>query len=239
MACDDVKLDDPAEDTAAIEDNALASSTLADVFALVNSGTSSGKSLPDCASILYVVDTKTLTIDFGTEGCTGEDGIIRKGLITVIFTGATRGWDLGETATIRFTNYYNNDVKLEGSVTIVRSQEETVSFTITASNMVLTFANEQTIKWSSTETITLDKTDATGEYWRSNGQTTGTCTTRAGESFSRITANLLSSPACKWFVDGSITITIGDNITTVTFLEACGKIKVKRNQLPEFEITLN
>jgi len=239
VACDEVKLDDPSADTELTEDNALAMQGLGDVFAYVNNGNSPGKALPECVTVLYVVETKTLTIDFGPEGCLGDDGVVRKGIITAVFTGATRGWDLGETATITFTDYYSNEIKLEGGITITRNQVEMLSFTIVANNMVLTFANEKTINWSSSETITLERTDESGEYWRFNGSTTGTCTARSGKTFSRTTTNLLSSPTCKWFIDGSITITAGDNITTVTFLSECGKIKIKRNQLPEFEFTLD
>jgi len=105
--------------------------------------------------------------------------------------------------------------------------------------MVLTFSNSQTINWSSTLTITLERTDNDGSYWRHNGQTTGTCTLRSGATFTRTITNLLTSPTCKWFIDGSITITANDNTTTVTFLDECGKIKIKRNSLPEFEVTLN
>ncbi|NJO92308.1 MAG: hypothetical protein HC831_27560 [Chloroflexia bacterium] len=238
VACEDVKVDDPQEDTEAIEDNALAAASVRDVFASVNDGTNSGggKTLADCPQVLYVVETKTLTIDYGT-GCQ-DDPIARKGLITVVFSGTVRGWENDETATISFTDYYIGDVKFEGNISITCNDVETSSFGIVAQNMVLTFPNEQTIKWSSNETIARDQTYQTAGYWRYNGGTTGTCTLRNGETFSRTSTNLLSSPACKWFIDGSFSMTIGDNVTVLTFSETCGTVKIKRNNLPEFEVTL-
>lgn len=237
VSCDDVSLDEPELDEIATQDNALALRSTGDIFGAVDGGISSVKSAEGCATILYVVETKTLTIDYGAEGCVGQDGITRKGLITTVFTGETPGWDVGETATTSFTDYYRDGKKLEGSIVIKCNAVQSPSFTVTASNMVLTFPDEQTVNWASEETITLEP--GTVSNWRFNGGTTGTCTSRNGKTFSRTDNNLLSIPTCRWFIDGVLTMTIGDDVTIITFLETCGKIKVKHNDYPEFEISLD
>ncbi len=234
VACEVDDLKNPEDDVELTEDNAFATMALKDVFGFVNDGTTTGKSFSACTSVVYTVGTKTLTIDFGSEGCLGTDGVTRKGVITTVFSGEARGWEAQETATITFTDYYSNGTKLEGTITITCNSVDAPDFTTVASNMVLTFSDSRTIKWSSTENVKRQGTDG----WILNGETTGTCTARNGDVFSRASKDLISSAACKWFIGGSLTLTVGDNVTVVTFLDVCGKIKIKRNDLPEFEITL-
>jgi hypothetical protein len=59
---------------------------------------------------------KTVTIDFGSEGCTGPSGNIRKGLITITITD--RYLKQGSVRTVTFTDFYVNDYKIEGTKTV-------------------------------------------------------------------------------------------------------------------------
>lgn len=57
---------------------------------------------------------KNIKIDFGT-GCTGANGVVRKGVINVLLTDSLR--KTGSVATITFDNYYVNSFKKEGTIT--------------------------------------------------------------------------------------------------------------------------
>ncbi|MBC5839990.1 hypothetical protein H8R23_01095 [Flavobacterium sp. F-380] len=74
--------------------------------------------LPACATITIVVtnDTWTRTIDFGTEGCTLQNGNLVKGKITV---SASRNFsELTKSISISFVKFYHNNKLIEGSRTI-------------------------------------------------------------------------------------------------------------------------
>lgn len=55
---------------------------------------------------------KTITVDFGT-GVLGQDGVTRKGIVTIVSTNWYGQPDSEHTAT--FTNYYHNEYKVEGT----------------------------------------------------------------------------------------------------------------------------
>lgn len=58
---------------------------------------------------------KTITIDFGTTGCTSPNGVFRKGKINVVISDSIRR--TGSTAVMTFDSYYVNLYKIEGSIT--------------------------------------------------------------------------------------------------------------------------
>ncbi len=58
---------------------------------------------------------KLIVIDFGTAGCTSNNGILRKGKINVVLTDSLR--KTGSVATITFDNYSVNIFKKEGTIT--------------------------------------------------------------------------------------------------------------------------
>jgi hypothetical protein len=58
---------------------------------------------------------KLIVIDFGTAGCTSNNGIFRKGKINVTLTDSLR--KTGSIATITFDNYFVNTFKKEGTIT--------------------------------------------------------------------------------------------------------------------------
>ena len=77
--------------------------------------------LPACAvtTWTYVDGTFTGTIDFGTEGCTLENGNVLKGKITLSFSGNFMTPE--QTITYSFDQFYHNGNKIQGSKTIIRT----------------------------------------------------------------------------------------------------------------------
>lgn len=58
---------------------------------------------------------KTIVINFGTGGCTSQDGVTRKGKITIVLSDTVR--HPGTTAVMTFDGYYVQGFKVEGTIT--------------------------------------------------------------------------------------------------------------------------
>ena len=59
---------------------------------------------------------KTITLDFGTSGCTNPNSnVTRRGIITIVVSDSIRS--TGSTAVMTFNNYYVNNYKKEGTIT--------------------------------------------------------------------------------------------------------------------------
>ncbi len=56
---------------------------------------------------------RTITIDFG-QGCVSSNGVVRKGIVTVVLTDSLR--KPGSVATVSFNNYFVNGYKVEGNI---------------------------------------------------------------------------------------------------------------------------
>jgi hypothetical protein len=123
----------PAEASEAIEEDVAvnrifqAVSNNADESILSGEATLVEESLSGSACILLMPDPgptitvtplgsnwpKTITVDFGTTGIEGADGMTRRGIMTIISTA--RYSQTNSTHTTTFNNYYQNDHKIEGT----------------------------------------------------------------------------------------------------------------------------
>lgn len=81
--------------------------------------------LPSCAatSWTYVNGAFTGSIDFGTEGCTLENGNVLKGKIILSFSGNFTTAE--QTISYTFENFYHNGKKIQGNKTLTRTQKST------------------------------------------------------------------------------------------------------------------
>ncbi|WP_345222927.1 hypothetical protein [Hymenobacter koreensis] len=69
-----------------------------------------------CATRTYNVSTRTLTIDFGPNGCVGRDGKLRRGQLVAVFTGQHR--QVGSTVVVTLVNFSVNGNPRTGTRTI-------------------------------------------------------------------------------------------------------------------------
>lgn len=81
--------------------------------------------LPSCATITTVLtnNTWTSTIDFGSEGCTLENGNSVKGKMVISFSNDFSAST--QTISYTFEGFYHNGRKLQGSKSIVRTKKAT------------------------------------------------------------------------------------------------------------------
>ena len=111
--------------------------------------------LAGCANVTR--DTVSMphvtTVDFGSTGCTGADGKVRKGKIIVTYDGKYR--DAGTTITITFDGYSVNGNQISGTKTIHNdglNGNGNLSFSINVNGQVVLASGAGTITWTSTRT---------------------------------------------------------------------------------------
>lgn len=85
--------------------------------------------LSSCATVSRdtVSFPRTVTIDFGTVNCTGNDGRLRRGKIIATYTGAYR--DAGTVISITYDNYFVNDAQISGSRTVTNTGTDSLGIT--------------------------------------------------------------------------------------------------------------
>jgi hypothetical protein len=117
---------------------------------------------------------KTITIDYGSTGCTGINGWVRKGKISYTLTKLPR--ETGAVVNVSFDNYFVNGYKLEGSYSITNNGSADANLNITTRlvNGKITYPDGKwytrtsTINWqqvagSATASVLDDEFNVTGE----------------------------------------------------------------------------
>jgi hypothetical protein len=244
--------DDEDNDTSAAADNAFADAMYSDVTNITDEAGRTGSLsnyrisdsegiLTGCATItfdsLQPSDLDTMTIDFGTTNCTGNDGRNRRGKIIVNYTGRYR--DIGYTHNISFDNYFVNDNQILGTKTVTNTGLNTAGnlvYNITVNGEIARANNGGTITWVAQRQREWLQGESTlvwsDDIYSITGSSTGT--NAAGNTFStQITSPLIRnmSVGCRrHFVQGVVeispsnrpmrTVDFGtgtcDNIATVT-----------------------
>lgn len=223
------KKEDKKPDTNAARDNAAADNAFAGIWKQIStvtdsSGTLRGDTYPTIAACATGTITpwdlttwpKTLTIDFGTSNCLGNDGVYRRGVVTAVFTGPYQ--DSASVITITTSNYYHNDYKVDGVQTITNMGTNAAGhpvFNVVVNNAVITHPNNGgTSTWNTNQNreffagyntplnIFDDVYLITGT---ANGVSTG------GSAYSIVTNSALRvNVGCRWIVSGAFTLTLND-----------------------------
>ena len=180
--------------------------------------TGGGSSISSCATItVSPADTttypKTVTIDFGTTGCTDSYGITRKGTITYVFSGKILS--KGTTVTASFTNYSVNSYQLAGTYSITNnSSGDGISFTTTVTGGQVTTPDGASYSYAGTRTITQTAGAGTLSVLDNVYSITGshTYSSSAGKSVvDSVTTPLVWKTTCPHIVSGIIGFTYTDN----------------------------
>lgn len=157
------------------------------------------------AAATYETPKGTITVDFGTSGCTDLRGNIRKGKVQYAYVG--RRFQPNSTLTITPIDYYINGVKLEGTrvvTNITTSTEEAPKFNAVLTNGKATFSDgtiatrESDITWSWVRGTTrlLDKLVI-------DDASTASGTTRGGRDYTvSLLEDLVYDRTCFIAVDG-------------------------------------
>ncbi|MCI1268048.1 MAG: hypothetical protein LKG19_15845 [Saprospiraceae bacterium] len=153
-----------------------------------------------------------LTIDYGTTGVTGPYGRVRRGKLIIQISAPLN--IPGSVRTVSHDQFYIDDVKVDGTVTLINQGLNTKgqnTFLRNVSNRVLSFPSGKSISWNATQYITqleglntpLIKLD---DVYSTSGTSEGV--NREGKPFSVNTSEpLITKFTCAYIVDGFITVT--------------------------------
>lgn len=152
------------KDTTTAQDNALAESMFDDVFKNVNEVAVKEEGAnkmgypveytfgASCGSVtLTPLDTtfpKTLTIDFGTTNCSGNDGRNRRGKIIATLSGKYK--NTGTVLSVTLDNYHVDDHHIEGTKSVTNAGNNTWNVSVTGGKV--TYPNGEVATWASTRT---------------------------------------------------------------------------------------
>ena len=161
---------------------------------------------------------KTVTIDYGTAGCTGVNGYVRKGKI--IYTLNKKLINTGAVLNISFDNYYVNGYKLDGTYTITNNGSANgLNITVQLVNGQVTYpagnsytkqTNTTWVQTAGQATLTAldDEYDVSGNGTVSSSGNTLTATSRG---------NLHRTVVCPNTVSGILDLTYNNITGTLDF----------------------
>ncbi len=218
-------------DNSFASDNSTAENLFNDVYKVVDDVSSQTTGIREdgigCIDTI-IVDTvsvpRTITVDFGTDDCTGHDGKIRKGILFITYTGKYK--TAGTIITVTPQNYTINGYSITGTKTITNlgvNGNDQPYFSIVVNGSITAPGGLWTSTWNSTRTRTwvegYQHTSTT--IWDDVYEITGTASgvNRHGNSYSiNITTPLRAEVGCAWLVSGVLTIApTNADVRTVNF----------------------
>ncbi len=157
----------------------------------------------------FITFPKTVTVDFGSVGCTDQYGVTRKGKLTAVFTDYLH--NPGAHVDVSFDNYYVNGVKLEGHYALANTSPNANSrtFADTISNAIATTPDGKTCSWNATRssvqtagfsTTTILSDD---EY---TGQGVSSGIGFNGKTWDAVSKDILWKLNCRYLTSGVVTI---------------------------------
>ena len=165
-----------------------------------------------CATITYANPISsfpnTVTIDFGTTGCVGPMGHVRKGKIIVEVSGSY--FTPGSVRSVTSDGFSVDDWAVEGTRTVTNLGENAdgqLQWSVVVSNATLTDPNEGQGTWSTSRIRTLLEGMETEGIEDDVYEITGTAngTNRNGKTWeASITVPLLKPMSCRWIVSGTV-----------------------------------
>jgi hypothetical protein len=212
-----------SEETAVVSEQTFIDiNTIADdVFSL--SGLKTTPTGLTCPAVSWSLNALpfSVTLDWGT-GCTGLEGIYRKGKMTISLTGKMN--ELNSTATFAFDNFYTDGHKVTGVHRITYSGLNTGNswpryqiFT----EARIDFADGKFITYRANYWRLFSEgsntNSASDDVWRIEGTSSGT--TVDGKAWEATCSSALVKPmSCRWFTKGILVVTPqGEPAITVDF----------------------
>lgn len=163
-----------------------------------------------------------LTIDYGTDGCTGPNGNhILKGKLIIEQTADV--FTTNAKRSLTFDNFYIDAIKVEGTQAWTNNGINSAgqwSFTKTATGMKISFPDGTSTSWNHTHTCTLIEGALTLTFWDNvwsvTGNTTGT--NREGVDYTAtITTHLIKKASCRWISEGVVEFNAKGETATFDF----------------------
>lgn len=220
----------------AASDNATAENSFSDVFkqasdglnkanATVSGNKSSYEALSGCATLTitpYDLTTfpKTVTVDFGTTNCMGDDGNNRRGKVIMV----TTGWynDSGTVITVTPDNYYVNDNRVDGIQILTNNGHNAAGHlvynietngTVTTPQGIIHWSCSRQHEWIEGEITHLNPWD---DVYLVTGSGEGTTVSNESYTFS-VVVPLRVKIGCPWVTSGILQVNSGNYEMTVDY----------------------
>ncbi len=209
-------------------------------------GTGDGK-FQTCATISTEKTEagRSIVIDFGTEGCKGPRGHVKKGKMIITITGKWR--EENHSRKIVLEDFYINDHKIEGTRTVTTKKVALTSFeqTVKLEGGKVTLSDGTVLTHESTKTRKLEKGIATpwnrsDDEWEITGESSGVNYKQKAYTM-KITTPLhrVHPSVCRFPEKGVKEYTIEDKKVVTDFgTEKCNTAKVTINGGEPKEIEL-
>lgn len=179
----------------------------------------------DCPVITVSPDDgsfpRTITIDYGTDGCVGLHGRVRRGVIIVTLTDSLK--NPGAVRTVTFDNFFVDDAQIQGVKTLTNeglNAEGLPTFSRTVEDASITFPNGDVTSWEASHTIVTIEGYNTPQFMDNVMEVSGGSSgvNRRGVPFSvEITTPLVKSKSCPWIESGVKAITVNGIIRTIDY----------------------
>jgi hypothetical protein len=176
----------------------------------------------DCADITVSPNDstypKTVTIDFGT-GCVGLDGKLRKGVITLHFTGPIRR--PGSVLTISLQDFYIGRAHIEGTKVISNlSSNGNIKFTVQVVGGKVTYPNGRGYKYECLRYVQQTAGGQTNDVLDDVYSIEGRSATQFNNGVT-ITLNtespLIKKVVCPWISEGVLKIKINSRVLFLNY----------------------
>jgi hypothetical protein len=157
---------------------------------------------------------KTVTIDFGTDGCRGLDNRLRKGKIILSFTGPIRR--PGSVLTITLQDFYINRIHVEGSKVISNlSDSVNIKFTVQVIDGKVTNPGGRGYTYNALRYVKQMAGGLTNEVLDDVYSIEGRSSTQFTGGFSIVLnteSPLVKKVSCPWISNGKVKITIKNRV---------------------------
>jgi hypothetical protein len=204
--------------TTIIKDQNIIEGLFDDMFKIVDQASNSTagiKTLDDPCIDAITVDTssspKVMVIDYGTDDCASNDGRVRKGILTITYTGRYR--TPGTIITVSPENFSIDGYAINGSKTIVNEGLNTLGqpyFSVTVSASITAPNNEWAATWNGNRTRTWTEGYNTilnvfDDVYEITGGGTGINRNNVAYTMT-IDEPIVAKVGCSWIVQGIMTI---------------------------------
>ena len=165
-----------------------------------------------CATRSYDAATRTLTITFDANGCTGRDGRVRRGQIVAVFSGQHR--QTGSSVVVSLVNYSVNGNAHTGTRTITYLGNGTYSLDVQGASVT---TQQGTFTWTSQRTYTQTAGQGTRTILDDEYSVTGSASgmNRKGVSFTAT----IQQPLKKVFQRGCARVFVAGTVEITTSRE--------------------
>ncbi len=166
---------------------------------------------------------RMIEIDFGTDGCEGRHGAIRKGKIIVTVTGFFL--NRGSKRVVTFDGFSVNDYQVDGTKTVTNMGQNDAGNWVrgivvdgsvtTPEGDVITRLSTRQIEWIEGAGL-----ESMLNFWDDVFSITGTASgvNSKGIAYtSEITSPLIKARNCRWIQEGVISISSGDNTVIIDY----------------------